>query len=146
MYYIEDLDKPKYMNDYLHGDVNNQKAYAFAVEKEYKYLDLTYFVFTPYNKAKEVAGIQFGNHIGDWEHITVRLMNYQENEKNYYRPVIVDYPAHSFRNYVSWYEIETVEETHPVGYTARGSHGMWEDAGTHVYVDAKVVKLTDECS
>lgn len=146
MYYIKELDRPKYMNDYLHGDVNNQKAYAFAVQKEYKYLDLTYFVFTPYNKAKEVAGIQFGNHIGDWEHITVRLMNYQENGKNYYRPVLVDYSAHSFRNYVSWDEIETVENTHPVGYTAQGSHGMWKDEGTHVYVDAKIVKLTDECS
>lgn len=146
MYYISDLDGPKYMNDYLHGDKDNQKAYAFAVEKEYKYLDLSYFVFTPYNKAKVVFGIQFGNHIGDWEHITVRLMNYRENGKNYYRPVIVDYSAHSFRNYVSWDEIETIDDTHPVVYTAQGSHGMWKDAGTHVYVDAKIAKLTDECS
>lgn len=146
MYYIEALDSPKYMNDYLHGDLQNQKAYAFAIEKEFKYLDLSYFVFTPYNKAKEIAGIQFGNHIGDWEHITVRLMHEQKDGKSYYRPVLVDYSAHSFRNYVSWDEIETVENTHPVAYTAQGSHGMWKDAGTHVYVDAKIVKLTDECS
>lgn len=146
MYYLEGLDKPTYMTDYLYGQKDGAKAYAFAVEKEYKYLDLSYFIFTSYNKAKEVLGIQFGNHIGDWEHVTVRLMNYTENGKNYYRPVIVDYSAHSFRNYVSWDEIEIVDETHPVAYTAQGSHGMWKDAGTHVYVDAVIIKLTDECS
>ncbi len=145
-YYIKELDSPEYMNEYLHGDLENSKAYAFAVEKEFKYLDLSYFVFTPYNKAKVVAGIQFGNHIGDWEHLTVRLMKENEGNKTYYRPVLVDYSAHSFRNYVSWDEIETVDETHPVAYTAQGSHGMWKDGGSHVYVDAKIIKLTDECS
>lgn len=145
-YYLEGIDKPTYMTDYLYGQKEGAKAYAFAVEKEYKYLDLSYFIFTPYNKAKEVLGIQFGNHIGDWEHVTVRLMNYTEDGKNYYRPVSVDYSAHSFRNYVSWDEIEIVDSTHPVAYTALGSHGMWKDPGVHVYVDAIVVKLTDECS
>lgn len=146
MYILEALDKPTYMCDYLYGDQDNAKVYAFAIEKEYKYLDLSYFMFTPYNKAKTVLGIQFGNHIGDWEHVTVRLMKYEENSRTYYRPTIIDYSAHSFRNYTSWDEIEIVENTHPVAYTAQGSHGFWKDGGTHVYADAKVLKLTDECS
>ena len=144
-YYLKELQSPRFMNDYLHGN-QAAKAYAFAVEKEFKYLDLTYFVFTPYNKAKVVAGIQFGNHIGDWEHVSVRLMKETRDGKTCYRPVIVDYSAHSFRNYVTWDEVATVDGTHPIAYTARGSHGMWKDGGTHVYVDAKIVKLTDECS
>jgi hypothetical protein len=73
-------------------------------------------------------------------------MKEEKGGKITYRPVIVDYSAHSFRNYVSWDEIDTIDETHPVTYTARGSHGMWKDGGTHVYIDAKIVKLTDECS
>ena len=145
-YYIKELDNPEYMNEYLHGDQKNAKAYAFAVEKEFKYLDLSYFIFTPYNKAKVVAGIQFGNHIGDWEHITVRLMKEEIDGETFYRPVLADYSAHSFRNYISWDEIETVDKTHPVAFTARGSHGMWKDGGNHIYVDAKIIKLTDECS
>lgn len=145
-YYIKDLKSPRFMNEYLHGQKDSAKAYAFAVEKEFKYLDLSYFVFTPYNKAKVVAGIQFGNHIGDWEHVTVRLMKETNGGKITYRPVIVDYSAHSFRNYVSWDEIDTIDSTHPVTYTACGSHGMWKDGGTHVYIDAKIAKLTDECS
>lgn len=50
------------------------------------------------------------------------------------------------RNYYSWDEVEKVEGTHPVGYTACGSHGMWKDGGTHIYVNAVVVKLKDYCS
>lgn len=146
MYCIPDVDSSKYMNDYLHGSLTDCKAYAFAIEKEGKYLDLSYFVFTPYNKAKRILGIDFGNHIGDWEHITVRLMPYTENGKAFYRPTVVDYSYHSFRSYESWDELEIVDGTHPVAYTAWGSHGMWKNAGTHVYVNAVVLKLTDECS
>lgn len=145
-YVLEDLDKPDYMCDYLYGDRDNAKAYAFAVEKEYKYLDLSYFVFTPYNKSKEILGRRFGNHIGDWEHITVRLMKYDDNGHTYYRPVIAEYSAHSFKNYIAWDELQIINGTHPVAYTAQGSHGMWKDAGTHVYINAYIAKLTDECS
>lgn len=145
-YIIEDLDSPSYKCDYLYGSLTDCKCYAFATEKSGGYLDLSYYVFTPYNKAKEVVGFQFGNHIGDWEHVTVRLMKYEESSHTYYRPIIVDYSAHNFKNYASWDEVEKIDETHPIAYTALGSHGMWQKAGTHVYVNAFVVKLTDECS
>lgn len=146
MYVIPEVENPSYMNEYLHGSLTDCKAYAFAIIKEDKYLDLSYFVFTPYNRAKKLFGIEFGNHIGDWEHITVRLMLTEENGKRYYSPTIIDYSAHNFRNYEAWDEVERIDETHPVAYTAWGSHGMWRDAGTHIYVNAVVVKLTDECS
>ena len=146
VYVIEDLDNPFYMNDYLYGSKTDAKAYAFAVEKEFEYLDLTYFIFTPYNKAKRILTIEFGNHIGDWEHVAVRLKPYTENGKTYYKPVVVEYSAHSTRTYYSWEDVQKVDNTHFVAYTAQGSHGMWKDAGTHVYVNAYVTQLTDECS
>lgn len=146
IYMLPELDSPDYKCDYLYGSLTDCKAYAFAVEKEFKYLDLSYFVFTPYNKSKEVFGIEFGNHIGDWEHITVRLLTYEENEKIFVRPVVAEFSAHSFRNFYAWDDITLTDGTHPVIYTALGSHGMWKDQGSHVYVDAKIIKLTDECS
>lgn len=145
-YIIEELDSPKYMNDYLYGNPDKAKAYAFAVEKEEKYLDLSYFVFTPYNKSKEILGMEFGNHIGDWEHITIRLMKENINNAIFWRPIIVCYSAHDFINCYSWNDIEKIDTTHPVAYTALGSHGMWLSEGKHIYVNAFVVKLTDECS
>lgn len=145
-YIIADLDGPDYMNDYLHGNLDKAKAYAFDCAKDEKYLDLSYFVFTPYNKAKEVLGMEFGNHIGDWEHITVRLMKENKNGEINWRPIIVCYSAHDFINCYSWNDIEKVNTTHPVVYTALGSHGMWSAEGKHIYINAFVVKLSDECS
>lgn len=145
-YIIDELDNPKYMNDYLYGNPDKAKAYAFAIEKEEKYLDLSYFVFTPYNKSKEILGMEFGNHIGDWEHITIRLMKENANNSIYWRPIIVCYSAHDFINCYSWNDVEKIDTTHPAAYTALGSHGMWSTEGRHVYVNAFVVKLTDECS
>lgn len=145
-YIIEELDNPKYMNDYLYGNLDKSKAYAFAIEKEEKYLDLSYFVFTPYNKSKEILGIEFGNHIGDWEHITIRLMKENINSSISWRPIIVCYSAHDFINCYSWNNIEKIDATHPVAYTALGSHGMWSTEGQHIYINAFIVKLTDECS
>ena len=146
LYYLEELDSPRFMNTFLHGDLEGAKAYAFAVEKEYKYLDLCYFYYAPFNLGKNVVGMEFGDHVGDWEHISVRLLCEEKDGKLYYRPVVVDYSAHFMRNYVAWDEVETVEGTHPVAYTACGSHGMWKESGTHVYVNALIVKLKDYCS
>ena len=145
-YIITQLDNPKYMSDYLYGNLDKAKAYAFAIEKEQKYLDLSYFVFTPYNKSKEILGMEFGNHIGDWEHMTVRLLKETVNGSVSWRPVIVCYSAHDFINCYSWNDVEKIDATHPVAYTALGSHGMWSTEGKHIYVNAFVVKLTDECS
>ena len=146
IYYLEAVDSPEYTGDFLYGDLKNAKAYAFATEKEFKYFDLSYFYYAPYNLGKTIAGMEFGNHIGDWEHITVRLMKEENGGKISYRPVIVDFSAHFMRNYVAWDEVEIVEGTHPVAYVACGSHGMWKDAGEHIYVNAVVVKLKDQCS
>lgn len=146
IYMFPDLDGPDYMCDYLYGSLTDCKAYGFAMEKEFKYLDLSYFVFTPYDKSKVILGMQFGNHIGDWEHMSVRLMKYEESGKTYYRPIIVEFSTHSVRTFYSWDEVTITDGTHPVSYIALGSHGYWKDPGVHAYVDIKVARLTDECS
>ena len=146
LYYLKALDSPQFTSDFLYGDLKTAKAYAFAVEKEFKYLDLSYFFYAPFNLGKQIAGLEFGDHVGDWEHISVRLMKEEKAGKLSYRPVIVDYSAHFMRNYVSWDEVEKIDGTHPIAYTACGSHGMWKDSGAHIYVNAVVVQLKDYCS
>ena len=48
-------------------------VYAFYAEKGEGVVDLVYFFWYPYNRGKEVLDTIWGNHVGDWEHITVRL-------------------------------------------------------------------------
>ena len=90
--------------------------------------------------------MNFGNHVGDWEHLIVRLKMFKEGDKIFYAPVLAQYSIHSQRIYMPWDEVPTYDQTHPIGYIANGSHGIWPNAGKNVYVDAVVVKLTDVCS
>ena len=143
---LEDLDSPKYKSDYFYGDKDGMKAYGFAVEKEYTYLDLCYYLFFPYNKAKTVLGMEFGNHVGDWEHMIVRLKVSNEGGKTYIEPVFAQYSIHSERIYMPWTDVPKCEGEHPVGYIANGSHGIWPKAGKNVYKNFVILKLTDICS
>ena len=143
---ISDLDSPSYKSDYLYGDKQNMKTYGFIVEKEYKYLDLCYYLYFPYNKAKEIFGIEFGNHIGDWEHLNVRLLLDEDGEDWYITPIFAQYSIHSERIYMPWENVPKIDNTHPVGYIANGSHGIWPYAGKNVYKDLFIIKLSDVCS
>ncbi|OBZ16443.1 Vps62-related protein [Bacillus sp. FJAT-26390] len=128
---------------YFSGDLANAPIYAFWVEKDYNNVDMVFFQFSPYDLGKTVFGNEVGDHVGDWERITVRFAKFVDNNTNYLKPVQVFYGAHSFGTAYSWDEVTKVNQTHPVGYTAFGSHGMWKDPGTHVYQELVVTQLTD---
>ncbi len=128
---------------YFVGDLANAPIYAFWVEKEYGNVDLVYFQFSAYDLGKTVLGTEVGDHVGDWERITVRLAKFEDNNTQYVKPVQVLYGAHSFSTVYRWDEVDKINGTHPVGYSAFGSHGMWKDPGNHVYKDLVVVQLID---
>ncbi|MBJ6360153.1 beta/gamma crystallin-related protein [Paenibacillus sp. GCM10012307] len=128
---------------YFTGDLANAPIYAFWVEKEYDNVDLVYYQFSPYDLGKTVLGTEVGSHVGDWERITVRMAKFEDNNTRYMKPVQVLYGAHSFSTVYNWSEVNKINGTHPVAYSAFGSHGMWKDQGNHVYMNLVVVQLTD---
>ncbi len=70
-----DLDSPS--DDSLAfflGDLDDAPVYAYYADKGNDIVDLVYFFYYPYNRGKEVVDTIWGNHVGDWEHITVRLL------------------------------------------------------------------------
>lgn len=142
----EALTDPESKLDFFAGNISSAKCYSFWVEKDYNNVDISYFQYCPYNYGKKVLGMEFGNHVGDWEHITIRFAKFTHNGVDYLKPIQVRYPTHSFANEYTWAEVEKVEGTHLVGYSADGSHGMWKDAGEHEYQNIVVAKLTDDCS
>nr|WP_321396825.1 Vps62-related protein [uncultured Desulfobacter sp.] len=128
--------------DLFKGDLDSAKIYAFWVTKNKPIIDLVYFFFYPYNRGKEVANTMFGNHVGDWEHLTVRLKRASFGTNQVvYRPTDVYYPYHNKGNSYAWPTINKCELTHPIGYSAKGSHGMWKSSGAHLYEGLK-----DHCS
>ncbi|MCE9669349.1 Vps62-related protein [Myxococcus stipitatus] len=110
--------------------------------------DVIYWTFYPYNNGKRVcvgpldpvagcygAYSTFGNHVGDWEHLTVRFVDG--------RPTELYMAQHSdgARFLFGDKAILLVAGLHPEVYAALGSHGLYPDAARHVY---KTIILTGE--
>ena len=129
------------------GHLASAPVYAFWVEKG-MHVDLVYFFYYPYNRGKSVLDTIWGNHVGDWEHITVRLFwSYDSGSETWSRqPHRIYISAHNFGGVYRWRAV-TKEKTHPVVYSAKGSHGCWKDPGKHVYKELPLDlgNLTDVC-
>jgi hypothetical protein len=127
----EALDSASDTLPFFAGDLAGAPVYAYYADKGGGVVDLVYFFWYPYNRGKEVVDTIWGNHVGDWEHITVRLLRDPNDEL---APDQVYLSAHSFGGAYPWAELEKIEATHPVVYSAWGSHGVWKDPGDHVYM------------
>ncbi len=140
----EKLHSPSSTLPYFAGDLHSAPVYSFWVEKDNYNVDLIYFLYFPYNRGKEVLNTIWGNHVGDWEHITVRLTPGINNQgKPYYIPHQVYISAHDFGQ-KKYYQSMDLDGTHPVIYSAEGSHGLWPTAGEHTY--KRIPPLSDICS
>lgn len=153
-----------YMLEYSHGcngtstsapcTIGDSPVYAYWVQKQIQVgdkfvdvADLVYFLYYPHNRGKDVAGSVWGNHVGDWEHVTVRLMQAYDDQTGWtLKPVQIYLSAHDFGGIYAWDEIPVTGATHPVVYSAWGSHGVWLEAGAHTYGSALGEDLVDTCS
>jgi hypothetical protein len=141
------LGSPTDKLPYFSGNQSGARCYAFWTEKDFNNIDLSYWQFCPYNYGKVVLGMEFGDHVGDWEHVTVRLSKFTYQGITYVKPTMAALPYHSSISLYQWNEITKVTGTnHVIAYSAKESHGMWKDAGNHVYQNIVVAQLTDVCS
>ena len=125
------LDSPSDTLPFFVGELETAPVYAFWADKGGGVVDLVYWIYYPYNRGKSVVDTIWGNHVGDWEHVTVRL---QGDADEGYAPTQLYISAHSFGGAYAWGEgVELHEGTHPVVYSAWGSHGMWAAPGDHTY-------------
>lgn len=113
-------------------------AYTMIVPKGDGVTDIVYWMFYPYNRGKRVCiGVYtplgcvggystFGHHVGDWEHATIRLVDGQPSE--------IYLSQHSHGQTLPWGDIDIAYSgTHVEMFSAKGSHGLYPDAGRHIY-------------
>ncbi len=141
------LDGPDEILPFFKGNLENAKAYAFWVEKDYHIKEITYFVFCPYNLGKDILGTIVGCHVGDWEHITVRLGWAAPKDSTgewVLEPISVYLSQHSWGDSRSWDEVKKggANNEAPIVYSAKGSHAMYFEPGSHSYKTF----LSDSCS
>src|SRR6218665_321405 len=124
-----------------------------------------YSTFYPYNFGKKVV-TQFGNHVGDWEALTIQFTNGKptglflgahntddgNTSKAYFKGG--EGSVWNLDNAIFWandqggLRIGAFNEAypHPVPFAAEGAHGLWGHIGSPVHKDIVVAKLTDETS
>jgi hypothetical protein len=97
-------------------------------------LSIRLLFYYPYNRGKEVANTVWESHVGDWEHVTVRLMWAYDDQTGWsLQPMQVYLSAHDFGAIYEWAEIPKINDTHAIVYSAWGSHGVWLTAGENDY-------------
>ncbi|MCI5162480.1 MAG: DUF946 domain-containing protein [Candidatus Electrothrix sp. AX5] len=118
--------------------------YAFWIKKK-TYVDIAYFVFYPYNLGKKinigVTNIRLGNHVGDWEHITIRMIpdhpGFQGKRMNPNPsglvPSQIYFSSHADGTLKNWNDVLKSDEQNVIAYAADGSHGFWPSSGKHTY-------------
>jgi len=183
----DDLECVNCFYDFFSGQpVDQVPSYTFVTEHNdsCSTVDVTYTFFYPFNYGKDVCvGVEsgslciggvktFGNHVGDWEHVSLRLQGGQ--------PVQIYVGVHSFGAWYDWdpasqsfkfsegepvvrkvkregkflkvkldvdYPKELfLEEGHPAVFSANGSHGVWAQEGKHTYLHILTVHLDDFCA
>ncbi|RPD82313.1 hypothetical protein L226DRAFT_475715 [Lentinus tigrinus ALCF2SS1-7] len=87
-------------------------------------LDAFFFYFYSYDHGGKVLGIEFGDHVGDWEHTMVRFTNGA--------PTAFYLSAHSGG---SAYTFAATEKTNgrPTAYIGVGTHANYASSGQHCH-------------
>lgn len=110
------------------GSLGSTRASVIVtVAKANNVLDAFYFYFYTYNQGNWVLddpALEFGNHVGDWEHTMVRFKDGA--------PQAVYYSQHSSGQAFSYAAVEKAADgLRPVVYVARGSHANYAIPGPH---------------
>lgn len=134
----QNLPSPSDVLPFFRGQaVDQAPVYAFWVDKIFG-PEIVYFYFYPYNRGKEKVDTIWGNHVGDWEHMSVRFSWAQTPSGWGLKPQEVYYSTHDKGFTKSWADAPR-EGSHPIGFVARGSHAMYPFSGSYTYKNIPIL-------
>lgn len=129
-------------DQFIYGNMSHAKIYVAVYDRDFGHTDIQFYFFYPYNGPAKIQ-IRMGSkkivkyfldpvgrHIGDAEHVTLRICNSTG------RPEGVYMSRHSGGEWVYgddiWTRLE-LEDTHPVIYSAKDSHAHYTSEGDKCY-------------
>lgn len=97
------------------------------------FTDLAIWIFCPFNGPgtlkigpTNIAMAMIGEHVGDWEHFTLRLSNFSGELDSIYLS------QHSGGVWIRPWDLEFIEENRAVVYSSRSSHACFPHPGTYL--------------
>ncbi|MGE3547714.1 MAG: Vps62-related protein [Kofleriaceae bacterium] len=103
------------------SDPEGWRAYVHAKPASGSGIDIQYWVFFPYNNG-------INKHEGDWEHVTISTDEYGLLRSAWYA-------QHNGGEVLDEDELQYVDGTHPIAYSALGSHASYPGTGVHSDLD-----------
>lgn len=105
-------------------------------------MEIQYNIYFPFNGGKQIGFQRLGNHFGDWEDISVLLVDSKITR--------VYVHAHGSSNAYDWSfgdpQIQKVDQYHPVIFMAHASHGSYFIPGVDPYKDVLGINILQDVS
>ncbi|KAL9662824.1 hypothetical protein QQ045_027658 [Rhodiola kirilowii] len=112
------------------GDLGSAKGYVHVKPLLYDHTDLVIWLFCPFNggaRAKvfflDIGLGKIGSHVGDWEHITLRINNLDGKLQGLYLS------EHSKGHWVIASDLEYANGNKPIVYASHNGHAMFAHGG-----------------
>ncbi|KAL1900590.1 Vacuolar protein sorting-associated protein 62 [Sporothrix stenoceras] len=102
-----------------------------AVQKNSTWVDVFYFYFYSYNYGGKVLGINFDDHVGDWEHTMIRFVDGV--------PTGMYFSQHGAGSAYTWASLSKgtgANAGRPLTYIGTGGHANYAKPGTEDYTIA----------
>ncbi|KAL4557536.1 hypothetical protein LXL04_035717 [Taraxacum kok-saghyz] len=105
------------------------------------FTDIAMWIFCPFNGAVtftiELLNLNIemnkvGEHVGDWEHFTLRISNFDGELLSVY------FSEHSGGEWVDASELEFIEGNKPIVYSSKHGHASFPNAGTYIQGSTKL--------
>ncbi|XP_073220495.1 hypothetical protein At1g04090-like isoform X2 [Cicer arietinum] len=123
-----------------HGDLESAKLYVH-VKPAFggTFTDIVMWIFCPFNGPstlkfgiKSISFNKIGEHIGDWEHFTLRISNFSGELWSIY------YSQHSGGKWVDAYDLEYIDGNKAVVYSSKNGHASYFYPGTYIQGSSKL--------
>ncbi|KAF5459426.1 hypothetical protein F2P56_023373 [Juglans regia] len=132
-----------------HGNLESAKLYvhvkpAFGAT----FTDIAMWVFCPFNGPAtlkvglvNIALSKIGEHVGDWEHFTLRICNFTGELWSIY------FSQHSGGKWVDAYDLEYMEGNRAVVYSSKSGHASFPHPGVYLQGSSKLgIGVRNDCA
>ncbi|TKY71102.1 Vacuolar protein sorting-associated protein 62 [Spatholobus suberectus] len=123
-----------------HGDLKSAKLYVHVKPAlGGTFTDIAMWVFCPFNGPStlkfgitSMAFSKVGEHVGDWEHFTLRICNFTAELWSIY------FSQHSGGKWLEAYDLEYIDGNKAVVYSSKSGHASYPHPGTYIQGSSKL--------